>query len=187
MFVLARKVHYDMDIFPPKTNWTERTFIKSNPLSLHIHSIIKSLPYKSKEGGIVNAFLGTIVAVFFLICVVYFSIEPLHELCIADYVQDITRTAILRCEADGGLTKNTETLIRGQFNTYHLDPDNVTIECTKQGAESYPPVTTFGQDITLKVTYKYTYKSKAVVGFGLNDGNSHTVTISKTISTTAKN
>lgn len=142
--------------------------------------------FKKKNNGLVNALLGTIIAIFFLVVVVFLSIEPLRKASIYNQITDISRAAILRCEADGGLTNETKQEILKALKQHGLDPDLATISCNKQGADSYPTVTTFGADITLTISYKYVHDSLKEIGFIFNK-TPNTETITKTISTTAKN
>jgi hypothetical protein len=143
--------------------------------------------YKKKKDGMINAFIGTIVAIFFLIVVVYLSIEPIEKASIYNQLTDISRAAILRCEADGGLTNTTKQDILDQIKKEGLDPNLATVTCNKQGEDNYRPVTTFGDDVTLTITYKYQHSSYQEIGFNITQGKQQTEIITKTISTTAKN
>jgi hypothetical protein len=147
---------------------------------------IKMNQLKRKWDGSGNA-LVTIVCIFIFVVVFVLAISPLQKLSLHNQLLNIERMALLRCEADGGMTDDTKQKIINAVTTAGLDPTQLTIVCTAYDNGMPKQVTTWGNEIELKITYNYNYRPLTMNGFNVNKGDVVTEPITIKSSTTAKN
>lgn len=114
-------------------------------------------------------------------------ILPIEKLGVYNQLQNIERGALYRCEAEGGLTDATKTIILKDASARGLDTSKITIICNMPITSDDKAVSTFGDEIDLTLSYAYTYSSPKLQGFTLSAGDIKTETIVVKTSTTSKN
>jgi hypothetical protein len=142
---------------------------------------------KARRKGI-SSLLMLLVGIFILCVVVYSSTMPLEKMALQSQLNDVGRGAMFRVEAEGGLSPQTEKLIKDKLAEKGLNRDLVTIESNRKVNPSNPlPNSNYGENVTLTIKYQYKYNIKDVVGFTIKDGAEKTEELQYKTSSTAKN
>lgn len=124
--------------------------------------------FKKRKKGM-SHLLMLMVSVFLIVVFVGAMTIPLEKIGVQAQIYEVGRSAMLKLEADGGMTDKTKTLIEDKLKEKGLDVSLMKIECNKV-VSPLNTTPTFGEDITLTITYDYKYNTKKIVGFNVSTG-----------------
>ena len=142
---------------------------------------------KEKEKG-ASTFIALLLGVFILCVVIYSATIPLEKMALYSQIMGIGRGAMFRVEAEGGLSPQTEKLIKDKLAEKGFKTDLITVESNRKVNPSNPtPNSNFGEDVSLTIKYQYKYNVKDITGFSIKDGKEKTEVLQYTKNSTAKN
>ncbi len=142
---------------------------------------------KKRKKGMSN--LITLLFAIFLLCLFSMLLitTPLKQLALQTLLNEVGRSALLKIEADGGLTNETKEMIKNRFQDKGLDVGDLTISCNSVITPTNPTPLNYGENLTLELSFKYSYTEKEYVGFNITDGETKEDVVKFKGSCTSKN
>lgn len=143
----------------------------------------------SKRKNGMSGWIVVLVAVFVFFVVIYYSYKPSERLAIYHNLLEASRNVTFKVEQEGGLSANTEEIIKKNIEEKGLDRNLLTIECSKRVDPTSPSYTpNFGENIKVVLKYKYKMKIKEIgEGLKIEDGEEKIIEIPCTSFITSKN